>query len=206
MEIQVEVLCNKYANTYLVGTKNEMIIVDPAVDVRTIMQMQKKYFSESVLKGIVLTHGHYDHFIYLNDVLKEYNVLVFAGLEEIKKLDSLELSCANLFGITRLEKLDAKFMPVHHLTKVDFSTFSLKFYKTSGHTNGSICLEIGNYLFTGDTLFQNGVGRTDLPTGNSSSLKESIAFLTKLSKNYLVYPGHGDSTTLDEERSIIKKI
>ncbi len=74
--------------------------------------------------------------------------------------------------------------------------------ETPGHTQGSVCLAIGDSLFTGDTLFQNSIGRTDLPGGDMAAMGQSLAVLKNLDKHYTVYPGHGPKTTLDREKRV----
>ena len=71
---------------------------------------------------------------------------------------------------------------------------------TPGHTPGSVCLIAGDSIFSGDTLFAGSCGRTDFPGGSWNQIQNSLKQLAKLDKNYSVYPGHGESTTLDNER------
>jgi len=70
---------------------------------------------------------------------------------------------------------------------------------TPGHTPGSVCLRIGNYLFSGDLLFAGGVGRTDLPGGNEKMLFQSIKKIFRMKKNLVIFPGHGPETTIEDE-------
>jgi glyoxylase-like metal-dependent hydrolase (beta-lactamase superfamily II) len=71
---------------------------------------------------------------------------------------------------------------------------------TPGHTPGSVCLQFGEDLFTGDTLFAGSCGRTDFPGSDPAAMRRSLARLRALEKNLRVYPGHGETTTLDEEK------
>ena len=71
---------------------------------------------------------------------------------------------------------------------------------TPGHTPGSVCLLFGEHLFSGDTLFAGSCGRTDFPGSNPAQMRDSLARLKGLEKNYTVYPGHGEATTLNEEK------
>ncbi len=197
--ITVEFLCDKFANTYLVSNGQEIIIIDPAVELRSARQMIDKYFANQKVIGIVLTHGHYDHFLFLNKIANAFKVPVYLSKNDFPKLNDLSASCANLFGIQKMKPFTG---PVSFLRegKMQIGSFELTIIFTPGHTNGSVSVIIGDSLFTGDTLFFDGVGRTDLPTGNAVMLNESINRLMHLKEDYQVYPGHGKSTTIDFER------
>ena len=172
-----------HSNTYLVGNEKEFIIIDPSVDIRNINFVISKKFSTSKLVGIFLTHGHYDHFSTLDDVLKKYKVPIYISKEDQTKLSNINLSCAFFFGVTNLNEFENI---INYKADVQFETLRFQIYKTPGHTNGSVCIKIENNLFSGDTLFNNGVGRTDLPTGNEKQLIESLKYLMKLEKNLVV--------------------
>ena len=88
-------------------------------------------------------------------------------------------------------------------TEGDFFTLggmSFRVFHTPGHTPGSVCLLFENALFCGDTLFAGSCGRTDLPGGNPAALRASLQRLAALKGDYMIYPGHGDTSTLDYER------
>ena len=72
---------------------------------------------------------------------------------------------------------------------------------TPGHSIGSVCILIENFLFSGDTLFYGSIGRTDLPTGNQVEIEQSLKKIKNLDENIIVYPGHGPSTTIKQELS-----
>ena len=85
------------------------------------------------------------------------------------------------------------------------SGMSIKVINTPGHTDGGVCFLVGDSLFTGDTLFRRNIGRTDLFGGDSKKIKESLKKLFSIDGNYTVYPGHGDTTNLDAERSFFAR-
>ncbi len=194
----IETIEEQYSNTYLVGNEQEFVIIDPSVDIRNILYIIRKKFSKSKLLGIILTHGHYDHFVSIADVQKNFNVPVYINKEDLPKLTNLNLSCGFFFGITNLPKIENILMLPQELK---LGNLEFKVINTPGHTSGSICLKIENALFTGDTLFNDGVGRTDLPTGNVSKLNESLKLLMKLDDSLNIYPGHGPSSTIGYERN-----
>ena len=193
----VEVIKEGYCNTYFVGTEKEFIIIDPSIDIRSIEFTIKKRFPNALLKGIYLTHGHYDHICTLPLINKKYNVPVYVHKNDLAKVNDINLSCATYFGITHIDEI-SNLQKVPVLTS--YETFSIKVIHTPGHTNGSVCYLIENNLFSGDTLFNNAVGRTDLLTSSEKSLNESIISLMKLDPSLVVYPGHGRSSTILDEK------
>lgn len=194
----IETIEEQFSNTYLVGNEKEFVIIDPSVDIRNILYIIRKRFSESKLLGIILTHGHYDHFVSIEEVQKNFNVPVYISREDLPKLTNLNLSCGFFFGITSLPKINNILILPQELK---LGTLEFKIINTPGHTNGSVCLKIEDALFTGDTLFNDGVGRTDLPTGNVNKLNESLKLLMKLNDDLKVYPGHGPSSTIGYEKN-----
>ena len=194
----IETIEEQYSNTYLVGNEKEFVIIDPSVDIRNILYIIRKRFSRSKLLGIILTHGHYDHFVSIEEVQKNFDVPVYISREDLPKLTNLNLSCGFFFGITSLPKINNILILPQELK---LGTLEFKIINTPGHTNGSVCLKIEDALFTGDTLFNDGVGRTDLPTGNVNKLNESLKLLMKLNDDLKVYPGHGPSSTIGYEKN-----
>ncbi len=193
----VEVIKENYCNTYFVGNEKEFIIIDPSIDIRSIEFMIKKKFSGSLLKGIFLTHGHFDHICTLPLINKKFDVPVFVHKNDLSKINDINLSCATYFGVTKLNEI-SNLRKLQEVTS--YETFKIKMIHTPGHTNGSVCYLIDDYLFSGDTLFNNAVGRTDLLTSSEQQLKESIIHLMKLDPKLIVYPGHGKSSTILNEK------
>lgn len=194
----IETIEEQYSNTYLVGNEQDFVIIDPSVDVRNILYIIRKKFPKSKLAAIILTHGHYDHFVSIEEVQKNYKVPVYIGKEDLSKLTNLNLSCGFFFGLTNLPKVENVLLLPQELK---LGSLNFKIINTPGHTNGSVCIKLENHLFTGDTLFNDGVGRTDLPTGNVVKLNESIKMLMKLDDDLEIYPGHGPSSTIGYEKN-----
>ena len=193
--MNIEVLCEhpNNANTYIISNESSAIIIDPANDVRSIKTLLK----EKELLAILLTHGHYDHFKSINKLLKEYQVPCYMHKNALTKLENVDLSCARFFGCNTPTNIEnVKFVSEGQV--ISIKDFNIKCLYKPGHTDCSIVYIIENNMFTGDVLFQNGVGRCDLPTGNNlimmRSLKEIKSFFKEV--DYIVYPGHGDSSTL----------
>jgi glyoxylase-like metal-dependent hydrolase (beta-lactamase superfamily II) len=87
-------------------------------------------------------------------------------------------------------------------TLIEFGDESLKVMHTPGHTPGSICLLAERLVFTGDTLFAGGIGRTDFPGGSDRDMRLSLQKLVRLPEHFLIYPGHGPSSIMGEEKRV----
>ncbi|MDD3394133.1 MAG: MBL fold metallo-hydrolase [Clostridia bacterium] len=157
------------------------------------------YISENKLNPthILLTHGHYDHIGAVEAVKEQYGCKVVAGKDELRVLTDPEVNCS-LFGGTAIAVMPDEFVSDGDTVTVGEMNFQVLF--TPGHTEGSLCYLIEDIIFSGDTLFQGSCGRTDLPTGDWSTILRSLKLLRDLPGDYTVYSGHGPSTTLEIER------
>lgn len=196
-KIEVEVLCEhpNNANTYFIYNGSDAIIVDPANDIRSI----KTFLKNKNLKAVLLTHGHYDHFKTLSKVLKEYDVKCYMHKKALSKLKNVDTSCARMFGCNTEEQIEEN--QVHFVsdgTVVDIDGMIVKCIYKPGHTDCSMVYIIDNIMFSGDFLFNEGIGRFDLPTSSGIMMRNSLHEIVQFGKkqDYIVYPGHGDITTL----------
>ncbi len=193
--MKVELLLDNpsFANTYLVTNNESVIIIDPACDIRYI----KKYVNDKKVLAVFLTHGHFDHFKTLEEVLKEYNVKCYLHKNAKEKVLDLETSYANMFGSYKIPNInEEQFETLQDGKIIDMESFKIKTLFTPGHTNCSVVYVIDDLMFTGDTLFNYSVGRTDLATGNSVSQINTLNMLKKMKTDYKIYPGHEQETTL----------
>lgn len=196
--MNIEILCenNNNGNTYIVGNEKSVIIIDPANDERSI----KKLVNKRIVLGIFLTHGHYDHFKKLHKLLKLYNVKVYLHKNAYLKLGDIYSSCAVYFGCNEPTSISKEqIVELKDGETIELDEIKIKVVFTPGHTNCSVCLKIDNDMFTGDTLFYEGVGRWDLPTASSIQLMESINRLLKSKNDYNIYPGHGSKSSCFHE-------
>jgi len=198
----IKTIVNDYnENTYIISEKGEAYIIDPG----SKFDLIKEYIDQSKLKvlGILLTHGHFDHLISVNKIIKEYKTKVF-----IHKLESDFLFNPNLNGSVMAKD---KFVIEDKESVIEISVDSIiklgreiiTLLHTPGHTRGSVCFRYKKALFSGDTLFKGTIGRTDLPSSKRSDIERSLKKIVKVCKdNINVYPGHGSATTiLDEKRN-----
>ena len=180
-------------NSYILYNNNDIAIIDPAD--------KFEFFKEKIekenlnLKYVFLTHAHADHILAIYKILEEYDVKVIANKNEKDMLDKKIDNCASVFGLEQKAFKLESFILLDDGEYIDFDGIKIKCINTPGHTKGSCCylIEKNNILFTGDTIFENSFGRTDLASGSSRDIINSIV---KLFKNYnecVIYPGHGSS-------------
>lgn len=187
-------------NCYIIGCESTKkgIVVDPGGDAGRIMQAVEKKGLD--ISYIILTHGHFDHIGALKEVRDRTKAEVAIHSEDVHMLQDPGKSLAVLTGGgTGTVSADILLKDGDLLEVGDLR---LEILHTPGHTQGGICIKIGDgVLISGDTLFAGSVGRTDLPGGDFDSLMYSIKTrLVKLPDDTKVYPGHGVATTIAREK------
>jgi len=181
-------------NAYILwdSKQKDAIVIDPGAEPDAIrLALRGKN-----LKAILLTHGHVDH-IGAVSALRENGVPVYIHKKDADMLTNPNLSLAAMFGKPESQG-EADFDLAEGVLGLCGLTISM--LHTPGHTPGSVCFLVDNVLFSGDTLFEGGVGRTDLPGGDDSALKASVSRLIHLDPDIIVCPGHGLPTTVRAER------
>ena len=152
------------------------------------------------VNAILLTHGHFDHIIAADELRALTGAPLYCHALEKTMLEDHELNLSTMIK-KKLQVTPDKTLQDGEVLRFGDVTFEV--LHTPGHTPGGVCYydrDNGN-LFTGDTLFRESVGRTDLPGGNSKTLKKSIAEkLLTLPGSTNVYPGHGPSSTVGHEK------
>lgn len=186
-------------NCYLLGCKktNQAIIIDPGYDSKRIIKEITKL--NLIPQSIILTHAHGDHIGAVPDLVKRYNIPVYIHPHD---QDLLSDSMLNLTAIL-LSKgvLITSSRKLKDQDKIKAGTLEIEVIHTPGHTRGGISLKCQNVIFSGDTLFQGSIGRTDLPGGSHQQLLTSIKDrLLVFPDDTIIYPGHGPTTNLGQER------
>ena len=183
-------------NTYILYKENTCIIIDPGSGTKQILDIINKHSLKP--QAIIATHGHIDHIEGAFASEKKFNIPFYISNEDLPLFDKLSMQ-ANLLGLSVPDKPQniIKLPSDEKLTIEEFEFFVLH---TPGHSQGSVSLLIQNNLFSGDTLFHNSIGRTDLFGGNFSTIIQSIKTkLFVLDPQTIVYSGHGDLTTIKNE-------
>lgn len=187
------------AVTYLVIKGNDALIIDPANDVR----IMEKYLTNINVKGILITHGHYDHFRSLNELRIIHPVKVYLNSQALKKLADPSLSCGTLFHDELIINLNKKeYELVNDNDEIIIGEFKIKVLYLPGHTNCSVGYLIDNELFIGDVLFKNSIGRYDLPTGSFNATLSTLRRIKNLDDKIIIHPGHDEAFTLKEAKAI----
>ncbi len=200
IEIKSMTLGMVATNCYLIINKEtkEALLIDPADNALRI----SKVIEENVctLKAILLTHGHFDHIMALNELKKRYNVPVYAHEEEEDVLKQSSLNMSGMIGQIYTTQADIYVKDGEHLKLAGLDIIVLH---TPGHTKGGVCyyLPEEKVLMSGDTLFHCSIGRTDFPTGSMSQLVRSVKEqLFVLPDDVQVYPGHDSVTSIGYEK------
>lgn len=181
----------------LISREKKAFIIDPGDCGEKILKFIKEENIE--VKYILNTHGHFDH-TGANNIKMQMKNEVLLGIHknDLAYLSNNHLNLSALFGV---EKIHANPDLILHDNQIINLTnkISIKVIHTPGHTPGSVCFKFKNYLFSGDLLFCNGVGRTDLPGGDEHLLLKSLKKICQIGRNTIILPGHGPETTLDYE-------
>jgi hydroxyacylglutathione hydrolase len=200
LRIKTLVLGMVQTNCYIISNSEtkEALVFDPGDDAGKIEQHLKA--DELVCKGILLTHGHFDHIIAAEELKQRTDTKIYAHEAEKDLLKDPEMNASSHIHreCTLIPDVLLKDQEVLNL-----AGFTIKVIHTPGHTAGGTCYYIMGHgvLISGDTLFKEDIGRSDLPTGNGRQLIESIQNnLLILEDQVKVYPGHGEPTTIGHER------
>ena len=191
------------ANCFIVADdKMNAVIIDPGAEGHIILD-------EIAAQGVkplamLLTHAHFDHFGAAADIMKEYPIPLYVHSLDRAMVTSAEYSLAVHLGYGAQYR-----MPQEDLIRTFEDNETLKFSEeleflvihTPGHSPGSSCFRHGDILFSGDTLFRDGVGRVDFKGGNIHDMRASLARLGAIEGDCTVYCGHYGSTTLEHERT-----
>ena len=189
------------ANCFVIGCEEtkEGIVVDPGAEVEKILAAVRRH--GLAVKKVINTHGHFDHVGGNGELLAVTGATLHIHENDVRLL-SRAAETAAMYGISGTNSP----LPDGHLEdgmEISFGTCTLRVLHTPGHTPGGCCLHFAaqGIVITGDTLFADSVGRTDLPGGSHATLIASIQQkLLVLPDATTVYPGHGPSSTVGREK------
>ncbi|MBL0721255.1 MAG: MBL fold metallo-hydrolase [Sulfurovum sp.] len=190
MNIKMKPMGEYQTNCYIVTVDNKDIIIDAGVDAT-------HWVIENTNNPIAIlnTHGHFDH-IWSNAELKKYfNIPIY-----IPKEDAFMLS--NDPFRQGIPKSTPDYL-VDGDETINLDGIEIKFRHFAGHTRGSSVIEIDNIWFSGDFLFKRSIGRWDFPTSSGEQMIKSLKKAAQIEEDYIIYCGHGESTTLREEQKFM---
>ena len=192
MKISMVTVGPVQTNVYLIGDEKtkEAALVDPADSPEEIMAMILK--SGFSVKKILLTHGHFDHIAALNDIVEKTGAEIFISEKDVELLRDANKNAAMLFFGMDIHS-DLPVTTVKNGDKIAVGNLEVSVQETPGHTKGSVCYFVEKAVFTGDTIFRDGYGRTDLYGGEYAALRVSLMELVPGLKGKKIYPGHGDT-------------
>lgn len=183
------------SNCYLVSVNGEYAVVDPSVDLKTLMARHPEI--DGRIKFILITHAHFDHILRINSYTEQCkNVIV--GADDGAALSDAYLNCyLGFMGVT--DGYFGEYQGVNDGELLELGGEKIRVIATPGHTKGGVSYRIGNYIFSGDTVFdEGGYGRCDLPGGDIDTLEKSIIRLLTHENEAVFYPGHGSCVSLRE--------
>lgn len=200
--MQIKVIPNGVfmVNTIIVFNENtgDATLIDPGDDAESIAQLIEK--NQFDIRYVMATHAHIDHVYSAAKFCKRFNLPFYIPEKDKALLKGVSMQAA-MFGLSNPElPEDIRYLTTDE-TKLPFNEFPFEIIHTPGHSPGSLCLRYENILISGDTLFYESIGRTDLPGGNMEEILSSInEKLFILDDETVVYPGHGEPTSIGHEK------
>lgn len=191
MKIKSQAMGAYQTNCYIVTIDGKDLIIDPGMDATSWVM---KNTTNSI--AILNTHAHFDH-VWSNQELKEkLNIPIYCPQDDCFMLEK------DPFGHgTPPSKADVK---VKNDQTINIDGIKVIFHHFPGHTPGCSAIQIGDSLFSGDFIFQGSIGRVDFPYSKPTDMKKSINKVLKWKKDFKIYTGHGNPTTLQREKSSLK--
>lgn len=195
------------ANLYTIQVANSIFIIDPCVPYETLA------LDDLTVKGIFCTHAHYDHILEADHLREQTGSELLAYIDEIPAFkDAYRNGSQQFLHPYQVKSPICELKNGDLLTPIDFDMsdeepFTIRIMHTPGHSSGSMSILFDfineeknkRHLFTGDTVFAGTIGRTDLG-GSMDQMRTSISKIATLSDDVMIYPGHGEITTVGREK------
>lgn len=179
---------NYFENCYLVyNDKNEGFVVDPGDNPNYIIDEIND--NNITLKGILITHGHFDHIGAVKALKDEFGCNIYMNMAD---KDLLSYERVNDFTVD---------VDISELSEIQLGDMVVEVIKTPGHTSGSVCYKIDEFLFCGDLILEGSIGRCDLPGGSIFTMTHTLSqFVKELDDNLILLSGHGKSSSVGYEK------
>ena len=199
--MEIKIINNIYndENTYIVYKNGSAFVIDPGNNDEEIINECKSLGVK--IEAILLTHCHYDHMEFLEELREKTNAPLMCGDNCALNIANPKINLTSL-GLGRIIKAKEPQKIINDGETVNIVGIDVKCIYTPGHTNCSVCYIAENNVFAGDTLFKRNCGRWDLPTGDGETLIKSIKEkLYTLDDEMTVYSGHGANTSIGYEKN-----
>ena len=197
MQICTLVLGDLETNCYIVwDATSKALVIDPAADLERISAVLHQKNLDVV--AIVLTHAHFDHMLAAQLLSETTKAPLFVGRGDAEAMTDPIRNLSGWFDSGCPVSVDA-FTCISEGDCIAVGDMSFEVLETPGHTPGCICLYCKDYLFAGDTLFEDSIGRLDFPGGDPEAMVSSLHRLMQLPPETQVFSGHGNSTTIGRE-------
>lgn len=187
--------CGKLeTNSYVLYDNDSAVVIDAPDGIYRVVSFLKE--NNLKLKAVLLTHGHFDHTSGAKE-LKDLGAKIYMHEKDLFKIKEQE-SMALMLNI-KTEEFEVDEI-IKEEGKIKIDNFEFEVFETPGHTEGGVVYLIEDKLFSGDTMFRDSFGRVDFFDSDAQKMKSSLEKLYTFNEEYIVYPGHGDSTTIKREK------
>jgi glyoxylase-like metal-dependent hydrolase (beta-lactamase superfamily II) len=185
-------------NAYIIngGQSAEAAVIDPGADADRIIAAAER--KDLTLTHILLTHGHFDHVGAIDGLRARFGSRVIMHAGDAEMLTDPAPGLEPIYGYERVGKGADVFVNGGDVLRL--AGLEIQVMSTPGHSPGGVCYIVEWNIFSGDTLFQGSIGRTDFSGGSPDDMRMSLKRLRELDGDYTVYPGHGPATRLEAER------
>ncbi len=199
MNIRTYPLGSMQTNCYLLSHEDVALLIDPGDSADFLLEQVSR--SSLTLIGLLATHGHFDHVMAVGEIQASFPDLpLYINPQDHFLLDRIQETARHFLDYEPAVLPIQKQIPLEK-GKLTIGPFSFTIIETPGHTPGScsIYLEAQSAVFSGDTLFMGSVGRTDFSYSSPLELQKSLKKYHTLPESTTIYPGHGESTTIENE-------
>ena len=185
-------------NTYVLSSGDEAVIIDAGAEIEDV----KASLGERKVLAVLLTHLHFDHLWNIEKYIAEFHCDVYVQKQAEEKLLDPNKNASNILkkGMTFIVP---KNKLKYYAEKLFIGNFEFEIYKTPGHSSDCVCIKTGDYLFSGDTIFEDAIGRTDFYDGSPEDMKKSLKLIENLNFK-IACPGHFNICKKDKLLQVIK--